>query len=52
MGVEHAHLRDSIFRITGMKIEDDKLYLIETRLSDVMKDYKLMSYDKVARASQ
>ncbi len=49
MGAEHAHLRDSIFRITGMKIEDDKLYLIETRLSDVMKAYSLTSYDEVAQ---
>lgn len=48
MGSEHTHLRDSIYRITGMKIEEDKIYLIETRLSEIMKEFGISSYDDLA----
>lgn len=48
MASEHEHLRNSIHRLTGMKIEEDKIYLIETRLTDVMRDFKLENFDQLA----
>ena len=48
MGNEHQKLRETIHRITGLKIEEDKTYLIETRLSDLMREYKLATYDDVS----
>lgn len=48
MGSEHDRLRDSIHKMTGMRIEDDKIYLIETRLGDVMREFNLKTYDEIA----
>ncbi|MCC5814322.1 MAG: protein-glutamate O-methyltransferase CheR [Leptospira sp.] len=47
MAGDHKRLVESIARLTGFKLEDDKLYLLESRLSDIMKNYKLESYDEV-----
>lgn len=47
MAGDHRKLVESISRLTGFKLEDDKLYLLESRLSDIMKDYNLTSYDEV-----
>jgi chemotaxis protein methyltransferase CheR len=48
MGTEHIRLRDTIKRMTGLIIDEDKNYLIETRLADIMKDYSLKSYDDMS----
>lgn len=47
MAGDHRKLVESIARLTGFRLEDDKLYLLESRLSDIMKEYKLTSYDQV-----
>lgn len=49
MGTEHTRLRDTIQKMTGLIIEEDKIYLIETRLSEIMKANGLTSYDEVSR---
>lgn len=38
----------AIQRLTGVYLEDNKLYLLEARLNDIMKDYNLSTYDQVA----
>lgn len=38
----------SILKLTGVHLEDSKLYLLEARLSEIMKEYNLVSYDQVA----
>ncbi len=48
MGAEHTRLRDTIKRMTGLIIDEDKIYLIETRLADIMKEYGLKAYDEMS----
>ena len=49
MGSEHTRLRDTIQKMTGLIIDEDKIYLIETRLNEIMKSYQLTSYDDVSK---
>lgn len=42
-------LLDAIFKLTGMQIEDEKLYLLQTRLSELMQNRNLVDYAEVAK---
>jgi chemotaxis protein methyltransferase CheR len=44
------NLRLAIRKRTGVVIEEDRSYLIESRLNDLMRDYRFDSYDDLARA--
>lgn len=48
MADEHKLIRDSVLKLTGVKIDEDKVYLFEARLSEIMKEYGLTTYDQVA----
>ena len=37
MGAEHVRLVAAIEKLTGVRLEDDKLYLLESRLGELMK---------------
>ncbi len=50
MSGAHLNLRQAIRRRTGVVIEEDRSYLIESRLNDLMRDYRFESYDDLARA--
>lgn len=43
----HKKLVESIQKLTGFRLEDDKLYLLESRLSELMKEYNLSSFNQV-----
>jgi len=47
MSSDHRRLVESISRITGFRLDDDKLYLLESRLSEIMKEYDLKSFDEI-----
>lgn len=46
--MDHKQLVAIIQNMTGVYLTDDKLYLLDSRLRDLMKDYSLSSYDEVA----
>ena len=46
---EHQRLKEAIIKLTGVHVDDQKVYLFETRLGDIMKQYALTTFDDVAR---
>jgi len=44
----HRKLVDVIHRLTGVHLEDDKLYLLDSRLGRIVKDNGLSGYDELA----
>lgn len=50
MNGAHAALRSAIHKRTGVALEEDKIYLVEARLSDLMREYSISSYDDMAHA--
>jgi chemotaxis protein methyltransferase CheR len=49
MGVEHVKLVSAIHRLTGVFLEDDKLYLLDSRLGELMKKYQIRNWDEAAQ---
>lgn len=50
MALEHARLVTAIHKLTGVFLEDDKLYLLESRLGELMKKHGVATWDAVAGA--
>lgn len=48
MALEHQKLLKMIHRLTGVFLEDEKVYLLESRLSEIMKKNNLTTWDQVA----
>lgn len=48
MALEHQRLVQVIHKLTGVFLEDDKLYLLDSRLGDLVKKYGLRNWDEVA----
>lgn len=48
MALEHARLVQAIHRLTGFQMEDDKLYLLDSRLGDLMRREGCVNYDALA----
>ncbi|GIX41166.1 MAG: chemotaxis protein methyltransferase [Leptospiraceae bacterium] len=46
--MEHQQLIQVIQNLTGVYLTEDKKYLLDTRLNQLMKDYNLKTYDEVA----
>ncbi|MDH5656441.1 MAG: protein-glutamate O-methyltransferase CheR [Spirochaetia bacterium] len=46
---EHTLIREALQTLTGVKIDPDKIYLIETRLKDILSEYSLSSFDQMAQ---
>ncbi len=49
MSGDHTALRSAIHRKTGVNLEEDKLYLVEARLSDLMREHSIGSYEEMAK---
>jgi len=45
---QHELIREALQTLTGVKIDADKIYLIETRLNDILTDYSLETFDRMA----
>ena len=52
MGLEHVKLVNLILQLTGVHLEDDKLYLLDSRLGEIMRKYDLSSWNQVAEKLQ
>lgn len=48
MALEHARLVSAIHRLTGVFLEDDKLYLLDSRLGELIKKHGLRNWDEAA----
>ncbi|HMV45509.1 MAG TPA: CheR family methyltransferase, partial [Leptospiraceae bacterium] len=48
----HLNLTKAIYDLTGIHLQDDKLYLLESRLGDILKKYSLNSFDSLAEKIQ
>jgi len=46
--MEHKQLIQVIQNMTGVFLTDDKIYLLDSRLNQLMKEYNLKTYDEVA----
>lgn len=46
--MDHTQLVGIIQNMTGVLLTDDKVYLLDSRLRDIMKEYNLTTYDEVA----
>lgn len=46
--MDHKQLVGIIQNMTGVLLTDDKVYLLDSRLRDIMKEYSLATYDDVA----
>lgn len=50
--MSHLNLTKAIYDLTGIHLQDDKLYLLESRLGDLLKKYSLTSFDSLAEKIQ
>lgn len=46
--MDHKQLVSIIQNMTGVYLTDDKIYLLDSRLRDLMKEHSLQNYDEVA----
>lgn len=49
MPEDYQEIRQTIYSLTGIQIGEDKIYLIDTRLNDLLIEYGLSSFREVAR---
>ncbi len=50
--MNYQNLFKAIYELTGIHLQEDKIYLLESRLPDLMKKYSLASFDEVAEKIQ
>lgn len=46
--MNYQNLFKAIYELTGIHLQEDKIYLLESRLPDLMKKYSLSSFDELA----
>jgi len=49
MALEHARLVAAIHKLTGVYLEDDKLYLLDSRLGELLKKSGVRNWDEAAQ---
>ncbi|HMV78525.1 MAG TPA: protein-glutamate O-methyltransferase CheR [Leptospiraceae bacterium] len=50
--MNYKNLFKAIYDLTGIHLQEDKLYILENRLPDIMKKYSFSNYDQIAEKIQ
>ncbi len=50
--MNYQNLFKAIYDLTGIHLQEDKLYILENRLPDIMKKYSFSNYDQIAEKIQ